>query len=200
MKENALIIFVKNPEPGKVKTRIANTVGNDEAISIYKQLLEFTSKIAKSVACERYVFYFPLVLEEDMFDTEYFHKKLQTKGDLGDKMQTAFASVLAKHKHVLIIGSDCAELTSGDIQRGFDELEENDVVIGPAKDGGYYLLGMNDLQMFLFKDMPWSEDSLLEESIMRVQDRGLNYSLLNIKSDIDYIEDWEEYKHLVQGE
>ena len=199
MKENALIVFVKNPEPGKVKTRIANAVGNDEAISIYKQLLQFTAKIAKGVDCERYVFYFPLVLEGDMFDSAYFHKKLQIKGNLGDKMQTAFASVLAKHKHVLIIGSDCAELTSHDIQRGFDELEENDVVIGPAKDGGYYLLGMNDLQMFLFKDMPWSEDSLLDESIIRVQDRGLNYSLLNIKSDIDYIEDWEEHKHLLQG-
>jgi len=198
MKDNALIVFVKNPEPGKVKTRIAKTVGNDKAISIYNELLHFTAKIAKGVDCERYVFYFPLVLEDDMFDSAYFHKDLQIKGDLGQKMQAAFSKILSKHKHAVIIGSDCAELTSADIQRSFDELEENDVAIGPAKDGGYYLLGMNDLQLFLFRDMPWSEDSLLDESIIRIQDRGLNYSLLNIKSDIDYIEDWEKHKHLVR--
>lgn len=198
MKENALIIFVKNPEPGKVKTRIAASVGNNKAIDIYLKLLKFTSKITQDVDCERYVFYFPLVLEDDVFPASSFHKNLQIKGDLGQKMQTAFAEVLKHHKNAVIIGSDCAELTSSDIERAFEELEENDVVIGPAKDGGYYLLGMNDIQLFLFKDMPWSEDTLLDESIMKVQDRGLNYSLLNMKSDIDFIEDWEANKHLVE--
>ena len=198
MKENALIIFVKNPEPGKVKTRIAASVGNDKAIDIYKQLLQFTSKIAQGVDCERYVYYFPLVLEEDVFPSTEFQKNLQIKGDLGQKMQAAFSEIVNKHKSAVIIGSDCAELTPSDIQRAFEELEENDVVIGPANDGGYYLLGMNDLQLFLFKDMPWSGDDLLDETIMKVQDRGLNYSLLNMKSDIDYIEDWEAHKHLVE--
>jgi rSAM/selenodomain-associated transferase 1 len=197
MKENALIIFVKNPEPGKVKTRIAKSVGNEKAVEIYKQLLDFTSKIVQNVDCTRYVYYFPMVLENDEFPSSLFNKELQIKGDLGQKMETAFTEVLKRHKSVMIVGSDCAELTSEDIKRGFEELEENDVVIGPAKDGGYYLLGMNDLQLFLFKDMPWSSETLLDESIMKVQDRGLNYSLLNIKSDIDYIEDWEAQKHLV---
>ncbi len=198
MKENALIIFVKNPEPGKVKTRIAADVGNDKAIEIYRKLLKFTSKIGQEVDCTRYVFYFPMVLENDEFPDSKFLKDLQIKGDLGEKMQTAFGDILRKHKKAVIIGSDCAELTSDDIQRAFDELEDNDVVIGPAKDGGYYLLGMNDLQLFLFKDMPWSDEKLLDLSIMKVQDRGLNYSLLNMKSDIDYISDWEEHKHLVE--
>jgi rSAM/selenodomain-associated transferase 1 len=197
MNENALIVFVKNPEPGKVKTRIAASVGNDKAIEIYNQLLNYTSKITQQVDCERYIYYFPLVLEDDMFPNSSFHKKLQIKGDLGQKMQAAFSEILSKHKRVVIIGSDCLELNADDITRAFEELEDNDVAIGPAKDGGYYLLGMNDLQLFLFKDMPWSEKGLLDESIIRVQDRGLNYSLLNMKSDIDFIEDWEAQKHLI---
>lgn len=196
MKENALIIFVKNPEPGKVKTRIAEAVGNEKAVEIYNQLLKYTANLASGLSCEVYVYYFPLVLENDMFGD--VNRRLQVKGDLGIKMQTAFSEILSKHQKAVIIGSDCAELNRDDIERAFEELEENDVVIGPAKDGGYYLLGMNHLQLFLFKDMPWSEDGVLDQSIMRVQDRGLNYSLLNMKSDIDRIEDWEAQKHLLK--
>ncbi len=198
MKDHALIVFVKNPEPGKVKTRIAQVVGNDKAIDIYTKLLHYTASLSESISCERYVYYFPLTLEQDMFSNEHFHKELQTKGDLGIKMQQAFTEILAKHKRAVIIGSDCAELSKADIERAFDELEEHDVVIGPARDGGYYLLGMNHLQLFLFKDMPWSSDQLLDETIMKIQDRGLTYSLLNMKSDIDFIEDWEAQKHLIE--
>jgi len=198
MSEKALIIFVKNLEPGKVKTRISKAIGNDKALEIYGKLLGHTRKLAASVDCERYVFYWPLLIEEDEWANDTFHKRLQRGHDLGEKMQNAFEEILQKHDKVVIIGSDSAEMTKGDVESAFYELDENDVVIGPARDGGYYLLGMNDLQLFLFQDMPWSEEQLLEESIIKTQDRGLTYALLRTRSDVDFIEDWEASKHLIK--
>lgn len=196
----ALIIFVRTPELGKVKTRIARSVGDEKALKIYRALMSHTRKVAEEVDCERYLFYAGEVDHHDEWNPKNFEKFLQAKGDLGQKMEDAFETVIRKTSPVVIIGSDCAELTPKDIDRAFTELEDNDIVIGPANDGGYYLLGMNDLQLFLFDDMPWSEENLLEESIIRIQDRGLRYSLLQTKSDVDYIEDWEESKHLIKAD
>jgi len=195
----AIIIFVRTPELGKVKTRIAATVGAKRALEIYQSLLTHTQLVCEEIDSERYVFYAGEIDYEDQWSKNSFEKFLQKNGDLGDRMEDAFETVLRKTTPALIIGSDCAELTSEDIERAFIELEDNDVVIGPAEDGGYYLLGMNDLQLFLFRDMPWSEETLLQETIFKIQDRGLRYSLLNTKSDVDFIEDWERSKHLVKS-
>ena len=182
-----------------VKTRIAKTHGDECALDIYEKLLNHTRIVCQQVDCERYLFYAGEIDRDDSWDNKLFNKFLQQGNDLGQRMQDAFETVIRKTSPVLIIGSDCAALTAEDIERAFIELEENDVVIGPAEDGGYYLLGMNDLQLFLFQDMPWSQDNLIEETIFRIQDRGLRYSLLSTKSDIDYYEDWEKQKHLIQS-
>ncbi len=198
MAENkAVIIFIRKPELGKVKTRLAKGVGQEKALEIYNKLLEHTRKESLKVDCDRFLFYEGEIDTQDQWSDSDFQKFVQCSGDLGSKMKHAFTIALAKYEQVLIIGSDCPEISHKDIERGFFELEEHDVVIGPARDGGYYLLGMSALQLFLFDDMPWSEENLLEESIIRVQDRGLQYALLKTKSDIDYKEDWEEFKHLL---
>lgn len=197
--QGALIVFVRKAELGKVKTRIAKTHGDEVALEIYEKLLDHTRIVAEQVNCERYLFYAGEIDNDDAWDGKKFSKFLQQGADLGEKMQDAFETVIRKTTPVLIIGSDCAALTSEDIERAFIELEDNDVVIGPAVDGGYYLLGMNDLQLFLFQDMSWSQESLIEETIFKIQDRGLRYSLLSTKSDVDYHEDWENQKHLVQS-
>ena len=198
MAENkAVIIFIRKPELGKVKTRLAKGVGQEKALEIYNKLLEHTRKESLKVDCDRFLFYEGEIDTQDQWSDSDFQKFVQCSGDLGSKMKHAFTIALAKYEQVLIIGSDCPEISHKDIKRGFFELEEHDVVIGPARDGGYYLLGMSALQLFLFDDMPWSEENLLEESIIRVQDRGLQYALLKTKSDIDYKEDWEEFKHLL---
>lgn len=192
----AIIIFIRKPELGKVKTRLAKAVGQEQALDIYKKLLYHTRIESLKVDCDRLLFYEGEIDHKDEWSADQFHKYQQVNGDLGAKMEHAFTEALKKYEHVLIIGSDCPEITHKDIERGFFELEEHDVVMGPARDGGYYLLGMSALQLFLFDNMPWSTEQLLEESIMRVQDRGLLYALLKTKSDIDYKEDWEEFKHL----
>lgn len=194
----ALIIFIRKPELGKVKTRLANGVGKQKALEIYKALLEHTKKVALSIDCDRLLFYEGAIEENDGWDSKDFKKFTQIKGDLGQKMQHAFEEALKHYRTAVIVGSDCPEITKRDIDTAFYEAEENDVVIGPATDGGYYLLGMTDPQFFLFENMPWSEDNLLEKSIFAVQDRGLLYALLKTKSDVDYKEDWEALKHHVQ--
>lgn len=195
--DNAIIIFIRKPELGKVKTRLAKAVGKEKALEIYQKLLDHTRKEALKVDCDRLLFYEGEIDMQDEWSETDFQKFAQSNGDLGDKMKHAFSIALAKYDQVLIVGSDCPEITHKDIDRGFYELEEHDVVIGPARDGGYYLLGMSALQLFLFDNMPWSTETLLEESIIRVQDRSLQYALLKTKSDIDFKEDWEEFKHLL---
>lgn len=194
----AIIIFIRKPELGKVKTRLAKEVGDTEALAIYHKLLNHTKKVALQCDCDRLLFYAGEIDENDDWSTNDFKKYKQRGRDLGERMQNAFEIALEQYKTVMIIGSDCPELSVKDIDRAFIEAEEHDVVIGPANDGGYYLLGMSDPQLFLFQNMPWSEEDLLEKTIFAIQDRGLMYALLKTKSDIDFKDDWEQFKHLVE--
>ena len=92
-----LLIFIKNPEKGKVKTRLAGTVGDDRALKIYQSLLAHTRNIALSVAAERFLFYSSFVDKNDDWQAADFTKAMQSTGDLGDRMEKAFAAVLARH-------------------------------------------------------------------------------------------------------
>ena len=110
--KEALIIFIKNPEKGKVKTRLANTVGVDKALAIYKALLNHTRKIAENLPVSRFLFYSQYINHEDNWQPEQFNKFLQIEADLGAKMEDAFQKVFQENDRVIIIGSDCASLTT----------------------------------------------------------------------------------------
>ena len=152
----ALIIFIKNPEKGKVKTRLAKTVGDDKALQIYLALMEHTRAIALSVEAQRYLFYSQSIGEQDDWSDQQFIKKIQASGDLGQRMEQAFSKALAENEKVLIIGSDCASLIATIVEQAFVALDDHDYVLGPAMDGGYYLLGMKKPSAFLFDQMPWN--------------------------------------------
>ena len=189
----ALIIFIKNPEKGKVKTRLAKTVGDDKALAIYKALLAHTRQIALSVAGTRYLFYSHSIPPQDEWSSNDFQKLLQAEGDLGDKMTTAFETVFQQHQPVIIIGSDCASLTSVIIKKAFQQLEKHDFVIGPAMDGGYYLLGMKQFQYKVFENISWSTETVFQHTIDHITTLNRSYFLLPTLSDIDYEEDWNKY-------
>ena len=141
--KDAVIIFVRNPELGKVKTRLAATVGDEEALNIYSLLLNHTMQEAGKVAANKFVFYHQQITTDDIWNGNGFYKKLQTGESLGDKMKAAFDEIFKLgYNKIMIIGSDCLQLKSAIINAGFCLLDEEDTVIGPAKDGGYYLLGM----------------------------------------------------------
>lgn len=187
-----LIIFVKNPIPGQVKTRIAKTVGNARAVDVYKHLLLYTQQLVRSFWGHCVVYYGDFINPDDGWND--YDKYLQTGDDLGQRMATAFQEQFAAGaSQVVIIGSDCLTLTMDHLMRAFQALNEVDVVIGPATDGGYYLLGMNQPQPFLFRDMPWSQPALCQLTELALLQHHVTYARLDELTDIDEWIDYEPY-------
>ena len=191
MKRDALIIFIKNPEPGKVKTRLAKTVGPEKALQIYLALSEYTRKVALSMPVARLLFYSKFVDTNDAWPDQAFDKRLQVGEDLGERMDQSFREALTDHDRVLIIGSDCPGLTKEILEEAYSALDERPYVLGPAEDGGYYLLGMRKPSSYLFENMAWSTESVLSETLERIKATGETYHLLESLSDVDYEADWE---------
>jgi len=189
---NALIIFIKNPVAGKAKTRLAKDIGDERALSIYKSLLAYTRTVSLMVNAERYLYYSGEILD-DSWDTKTFNKKLQSGNGLGERMSNAFREVLRSNKKVLIIGSDCPQLDLMTISNAFSALNDHDHVIGPSKDGGYYLLGMKEYNPAVFKDVSWSTDAVCSQTIEKIKVSNKTYHLLQELSDVDHKVDWDKY-------
>lgn len=193
----ALIIFIRNPEKGKVKTRLARTLGDESALAIYNALLRHTRDIALTLTIKRFLFYSHYINQDDSWKQEEFVKKLQQGEDLGARMANAFSMALQTFNKAVIIGSDCPELTSDIIQQAFVALDTHPYAIGPALDGGYYLLGMRTPSPWLFNNMEWSTGYVLENTIQRIEAQNSTYQLLPTLSDVDEAEDWLRLQHLV---
>jgi hypothetical protein len=190
MNKKALIIFVRNPVPGKVKTRIAEAVGEDKALHIYKELLQHTHDIAVNIAADKYVFYSEYVQPGDSWEDDSYQKLLQAGKTLGDKMSNAFSCLFGEsYEKIVIIGSDCYELTTEIIEQAFESLSDKDTVIGPAQDGGYYLLGMKKMIPGVFENKNWSTSSVFNSTIQDFEKAGIRYKVLPVLKDIDTIED-----------
>lgn len=185
-KERLLIIFVKNPVLGKVKTRLAKTVGAEKALFIYKALLTHTKEISLSVEAAKAVFYSDLIDEQDLWCASIFEKYKQEGNDLGERMYHAFELGFSKgYQHIVIIGSDCLDLSSNLIDEAFENLANHDFVIGPAKDGGYYLLGMKKLCKDVFEHKNWSTSTVLQETMKDLEALNATCYYLPVLSDID---------------
>ncbi len=181
-----LIIFVKNPLPGKVKTRLAKTVGEHKALEIYLQLLKYTVHITSDAACDKAVFYSDFIEENDCWPGGKYKKQVQQGIDLGGRMLQAFTwAFQQRYGQVVIIGSDCPQLSTSIIQESFEQLQAHDVVIGPAADGGYYLLGMKKLLPDLFSNKTWSSASVLTDTITDLQRLGVSFKQLPTLHDVD---------------
>ncbi|MEO5647890.1 MAG: TIGR04282 family arsenosugar biosynthesis glycosyltransferase, partial [Chitinophagaceae bacterium] len=184
--KKALIIFIKNPVQGNVKTRVAKDLGDLVALEVYKKLLTYTHAITKGVAADRFVFYGDYVNENDIWEKFIFKKKLQSGLDLGERMHNAFAMVFDEgYQHAIIIGSDCLEISSEILEEAFMELEKRDAVIGPVSDGGYYLLGINEVIPQLFKNKIWSGINVFDDTTRDLAKSNLSYTILQELSDID---------------
>lgn len=192
-----LMVFTKNPELGNCKTRLASTIGDEAALSVYEQLLDYTVNFASKVNAEKYVYYSKDIQNNDRWDVSLFRKKKQAEGNLGVKMASAFKENFDQgFEKIIIIGSDCAEINETDIENAFNALEKSEVVIGPAIDGGYYLLGMRTFIPSLFQDKSWSTPDLINETISTLKKQHISFSLLKEKSDIDYEEDLERENYV----
>ena len=195
MPKQLLIIFAKNPIKGKVKTRLAKVIGNEKALAIYEFLLGHIQQEIRQLAVDIEVHYSHFIDYDDDWQHDRLEKKLQTEGDLGEKMGHAFHQAFANgYQHIIGIGTDIYDLNANDIQAGFDQLKKNPYCFGPANDGGYYLIGMTQYQPQIFQNKSWSTASVLKETLRDLPPE--NVALLQEKMDVDTIEDLKQIKEL----
>lgn len=183
-----LLIFARHPELGKCKTRLAKSVGDHAALEVYKYLLKNTAEITQKINVKRQVWYAEQIRQNDIWDDDLFKKREQIQGDLGQKMKAAFETAFDEGvQKVVIVGTDIQDLSEKVINQAFKELDTNDVVIGPATDGGYYLLGMKKLKPKAFQLKEWSTARVFNQTIHAL--KGEKISILEPKNDVDYLED-----------
>ena len=182
--QNALIIFVRNPVLGKVKTRLAASMGDEKALAVYKYLLQHTKNITENLPVTKFVFYADDINEDDLWNG--FEKRLQTGNDLGERMTNAFWELFKNgFKKICIIGSDCLELDTEILNAAFTALSNTDIIIGPATDGGYYLLGMKKDCTVVFTKNNWGESSVYDTTIAIIKENNLQYLPLKMLTDVD---------------
>ena len=188
MSKNALIIFTRKPELGKVKTRLAKGVGQEKALEIYIYLLKHSAEISSHVSAEKQVWYTTSIEKNDIWNDNIFKKYKQLDGDLGKKMKHAFfTNFNNEFEKVVIMGTDLLDIDTNTIENAFQQLDKHDVVIGPAEDGGYYLMGMNHFIPEVFDNVEWSTSEVLEKTLEKLKHKSV--MLLDEKNDIDYKED-----------
>ena len=192
MCKNLIITFTRNPELGKVKSRLAKSIGKESALTIYKILLEHTKNVLSKLECDKAVYYSVKIRENDIWNAKMFSKHQQFGVDLGHRMQNAFENGFKNgYNKIIIVGSDLYDLNTDIINEAFKALDTHDNVIGPAKDGGYYLLGMKALHSSVFDIDNWGTKTVYKQTITKLNNNSLY--VLNTLNDIDYVEDLEPY-------
>lgn len=198
MNDALLMLFVRNARIGKVKTRLAATIGDEAALKIYVRLLEHTSDMAADCKAHKAVFYSEVIEEADEFPVHTFRKHLQFGDDLGERMQNAFMKGFSMgYSRVVIIGSDCYELNTAILDEAFAMLKEKDVVVGPAEDGGYYLLGMRSFIKEVFRDKEWSTDNVLLDTLIDLQKKNVSFGMLPRLRDVDVESDLGDLRSII---
>lgn len=187
MSKPLVIVFVKNITLGKVKTRLAKTIGNEAAFQVYKELVAVTEKATQNLDADIHIYF-----SESIIKTKWpkAYKAVQKGEDLGERMKNAFMNGFKKgYSHIVLIGSDLPNISSEHINSGLKSLHTHDVVFGPAEDGGYYLIGLSKMQDFIFHDKPWSKTHLLAETLNELKEKNVSFSSLKTLNDIDTYDD-----------
>lgn len=197
--KQGLIVFAREPLPGTVKTRLAAAVGDQAAAELYETMLQDVLKTARQLSDTEIVVFW--ACEEEslpvLADRYRCRSRRQRQGDLGQRMQAAFEEMFADgYEQCCIIGSDAPDLPLSYIQDACQLLasEKTDVVFGPGRDGGYYLLGLRQVWPQLFKDISWSSAFVLEQSLAAAHYSGLTAALLPEWQDIDTLEDLQAFQ------
>ncbi|NTV98476.1 MAG: glycosyltransferase [Chlorobiaceae bacterium] len=195
-----LVIFSKNPVAGEVKTRLAISVGNEKALEIYEALRGITARIVSGVQSKRVVFYSDFIPKSDLLLTPGTDAKLQQGRELGERMHNAICEGLSSGaRHVVLIGTDCPDISGAVIEKAFSLLESNDAVLGPAKDGGFYLIGLKKPSPEVFLERTWSTGTVLDETIRRFEATGAAIGILPELRDIDTLEDLQQSRLQIEG-
>ncbi len=217
--KRVIILLVKYPQKGRVKTRLAQTLGDEAAVAVYQRLVEHLIRLLRRVTVDEICISFDPAEKhseiEDWIRPMWQQAGVgrvsgvvldkeptlgfcsQCEGDLGVRLKSAFGTVFEENKQaegagvqVIAIGSDCIEIDEGTFRATWEALATKEVVFGPTLDGGYYLVGMNSPHPELFEDIPWSSKMTLRASLQGASEAGLETALLDEKHDIDTEQDW----------
>ena len=185
MQHSVCIVVCKAPELGRVKTRLAAEIGNLRALAVYKELLRITLAAVASPAWDVVI-----VLDGDAscMPPHPYRCKPQRGNDLGERIVYAMHDVGVYDRYV-VVGSDTPTMTTQHIANAFATLDTHHVVIGPAPDGGYWLIGMREPHVHLFTDVPWSTDAVFSRTVERCNQHTQTYALLDVLSDVDVRDD-----------
>ncbi len=194
--QNSLIVFVKNPIEGQVKTRLAASTGHPAATVVYRKLLKHTGSVVNSSQqiydfdCQVYYASAP-----PNTPTWGYENQVQRGDDLGQRMYNVLAEHHAKgYDAAVLIGSDCLEIGPHHLTAAFEALKTYDVVIGPANDGGYYLIGTTKPLPYLFEGIHWSSATVLSETLLKIKANQASLYLLESLNDLDDYEDYRKAK------
>ena len=189
-------VFLKAPRQGFVKTRLAREVGNERALAIYRTLAEAQlAKLPPGWTTE--IHYTPVDAGAEMrgWLGSHHEYRAQCDGDLGLRLAHAVERAFATGaRNVFAIGADCPDLDASLLAEAQTALRQTDVVIGPARDGGYYLIGLKSPAVGLFEKIEWSTPRVLAQTLQRAQELGLVHALLPEKEDVDDLAGWQRHQ------
>jgi len=211
MKDLLIIQFAKWPELGKVKTRLAISVGDEKAFKIHINLMETVFNNIHGVENSDFELWlnkngfdqkaesdnnFVTKAKSSVFDIlgkEDQTYRLQQGETLGDKMAQAFLSSLEGYRKVIIVGSDCPNVDQNTIKKASEVLNHHDIVIQPAEDGGYVMVGVKRFQASLFEEVKWGQGKVFEQTLKNIKQNNYSYALLDLSWDVDDIDDYRRW-------
>lgn len=193
-----IILLTRAPEPGQVKTRLISSLGAEEAAAIYRQFLEQTLEMLGKARLAPLIIYCSPSTAHPWFQkamTRYgasLHQ--QSTGDLGQRMDDAIKTTLVDSESCVLVGGDCPTLQASDIDQALSALANNsEAVLGPALDGGYYLLGAKRALTACLTEIEWSSPAVFTETVKRLDRDRIIWHRLSVRDDIDTMEDYERY-------
>tara|TARA_B100000767_G_C19770771_1_gene539860 strand:+ start:3401 stop:4006 length:606 start_codon:yes stop_codon:yes gene_type:complete len=197
MEKELLLIFTKNPQLGKVKTRLAKTIGDEKALFIFSKLVNKTSRVVEQVSVHKSLYYSDLIDDQDIWEGRVSDKNIQEGNCLGERMANAFIKGFEDgFNRIIVIGTDLWNIDTQIIKKAFKALKNKDGVIGPATDGGYYLLGLSRWIPQVFDGKNWGTASVFDDTVADFKNNTLVQ--LETKNDVDYFEDLKTNPELLQ--
>jgi hypothetical protein len=196
-----LLLLTKAPDPGQVKTRLVPLLGEVAAADLYSQLVHNCLAMCSQAALSPIDIWCSPSARHPFFQQcrQRYQASLHTQvsGELGQRMSQAVQAALCDADYVVLIGADCPTLSADDLEAAFNALDTGtDVVIGPAEDGGYYLIGMRDHHMAVFHNLPWSTPLLMSLTEERIRRLNLRLFRLPLRKDLDTPEDYAVYRRI----
>lgn len=208
--DRRLLLMMKAPEPGRVKTRLAAEIGPELATRYYRRFVEFLVRgiLAAPLRSWRSIVVFDP--PEARSSIESWLRQLapfglsfeiQSSGDLGERLTDAFRSAFSDGATAVVaIGTDCLDLTPEEIEACFSALETHEAVMGEAEDGGYWIIGLSGPYLALFEGMPWSRPDLAEATRLRAQARGWRLAERDVRMDVDRRADLDRLPRFLKNE